>query len=176
MVSLGPYTPSTDYSHMYSFVDYRSKTCPQIRVNKGSIYDLLISNPKFSRFAQIVERARMSAQLNESEANFTIFIPTNDYLSHLPEDFFQTMDDGLARQILKASSLDNKIDKDLLTSSPCSYFITKNPKMRLYVTNIDGVLRINNCLGIVKYDINLTNGMVHVVSGLIVPSEDHFMN
>lgn len=176
MVSLGPDTQSCNYSHMYSFVDLANSHEPQLCINKDSIYDFLHKNPHFSKFKQIVHRAKMEGQLNEIQANFTLFIPSDSSLQDIPQDFFDKMDDGLARQILKSSSLLRKIDKYLITSSPVAYYRTMDPTMRMYVTNISGRTQINNCVSVVKYDIVLNNGIIHLVDGLIVPSDDTFMN
>jgi len=167
--------PSYYFTHMWSFQDYRGKE-KEMCINKGSIYDYINKNPAFSKFKTIVHRANMLAQLNEIQADFTIMIPTDNYLEHIPKEYFEKMDDGLARQILKASTINRVIDKKLITSSPVAYYYTQNKEMRMYVTNIGGTTRINNCVSIVQYNILLNNGMVHIVDGLITPSNDHFMN
>jgi len=176
MVSCGPDVQSYNYTHMYSFEDLRGNL-PKQTTGKNTIYDYIANNNnKCTRFRTIVDKAKMSAQLGEIDADFTILIPTDDYLSHIPQDFFDYMDDGMARHILWASSINRKIEKKYMTASPVSYFYTLNSKMRMYVTNIKGVTRINNCVSIVKYDINLANGVIHLTDGLIVPNEDHFLN
>lgn len=175
MVSYGPDTQSLNYTHMYAFVDYQGDN-NYYCVQRGSIMDYIRKNPDCSRFLQIVFRARMYEQLSNIAADFTALIPTDNYLKFIPEDFFDTMDDGTARSIVKASLIQRKINKDLITSSPVAYYYTLNPEMRLYVTNISGKTQINNCLEIVKYDIKANNGLIHLVSGLIVPTMDTFMN
>ena len=167
--------PSLMYTHMYSFTDLRGPK-PTMCINKGSIYDFINSNPSFSKFKTIVTRANMFAQLNEPQANFTIMIPPNEHLQHIPQEYFDKMDDGLARQILKASSINRIIDKNLITSSPVSYFSTQNKEMRMYITNIRDKTVINNCSTIIQYNISLNNGMIHIVDNLVAPSEAHFMN
>lgn len=176
MVTLGPDTQSYNYTHMYDFQDLANPDRPQICINKGSMYDFLHKHPKFTRFMEIIRKAKMEGQLNEIEASFTLFIPTDDFLNHMPNDFFEKMDDGLARQILNASSIRRKIDKSLITSSPVAYYSTMNPRMRMYVTNISGITQINECLSIVQYGLNFNNGMIHVIDGLIIPNNNHFMN
>lgn len=176
MVTLGPDTQSTNYSHMYDFQDLSNPERPQICLNKGSLYHFLVKHPDFTRFSEIIRRAKMDGQLNELEADFTLFIPSDNYLQHIPNEYFEKMDDGLARQILNSSTMRRKIDKYLITSSPVAYYSTLDPRMRMYVTNISGVTRINNCASIVKYGLNFSNGTIHVVDNLIAPNEDHFMN
>ena len=168
--------PSYMYTHMYSFTDYRGDNNEKMCINSYTIYDYISKNSMFSNFKKIVEKANMSGQLNDSQANFTIMIPSDDYLRHLPDEYFENMDDGLARQILKASTINRVLDKKIITSSPVSYYYTLNSEMRMYVTNIGGRTKINNCSTIRKYDISVVNGIIHIVDNLITPSDSHFLN
>jgi hypothetical protein len=86
------------------------------------------------------------------------------------------MDTGQARSIVASSTLPRKLAKDLLTSSPVAYYYTKYPSMRMYVTNISGETILNGCVKVIEFDHILGNGFVHIVDGLIIPNEDHFMN
>ncbi len=176
MVSCGPNTQSWNMTHMFSFVDYNSDKKFPMCVSSGSIYDYLHKNQNFSKFRTIVKRASMINQLNNSQANFTVLIPSDEALAHIPNEYFEFMDDGLARDILNCSLINNRINKELITSSPVAYYYTKNPAMRMFITNIGGRTNVNNCAKIVKYDIICNNGIIHIVDGLIAPNDDHFMN
>lgn len=176
MVTYAPNTQSYLYNHMSSFIDYCTDKDPEMCINKGSIYDFINSNPKFSKFRKIVDIANRMGFLNEEQAVCTVFIPSNDYLEHIPENYFDTMDRGLAQDILSASIIPKKLASDLLTSSPVCYLYTKNPKMRMYVTNINNRTTLNNCAVVVQYDIWCNNGIIHLVDNLIEPSQEHFMN
>jgi uncharacterized surface protein with fasciclin (FAS1) repeats len=183
MTAFTPDSQSLNYTHMYEFEDLRPHINQYCLMNK-SITNHLSSNPEFSRFLSIVYRARLYEQLDEISANFTLFAPTNNYLKHIPETFFTRMDIGLARDIVNASLVNRKIDKTLITSSPVAYYFTMNPQMRMYVTNVCHgqktspctKTRINNCVDIVQFDINLQNGLIHVINGLIMPTLDTFLN
>lgn len=178
MTSYSPATQSYNFNHMVSFVDYRPAVGdePKPCVEKNSIYHYLEANPQFSKFKRIVDKAGMLGFLSNSQANFTVFVPMDKYLTQIPEEFFKNMDIGLAKQIVKASCVDRKIDASLLVSNPVCYYNTKNPEMRLYITNIRNKTRINNCVSVVEYNVNLSNGMIHLIDGLIVPTFDTFMN
>lgn len=175
MVSYGPSSQSYNFTHMTSFVDYRGDE-NMLCVEKGSICDLIYNRPEFSLFSHIAKKADMYGFLNDPQLNATLFIPPDDQLRHLGNDFFANMDTGLAKQIINASTLPGKLSKDVLSWSPVSYFNTRNPRMRAYITNIDGKMRINNCVDVVNFNIVCVNGIVHLVSDLIMPSQDTFMN
>lgn len=176
MVSTYPNGQLYNFTHMYSFVDLRGKKTPELCVNSGSLYDFINKNKNLSKFRTIIERAQMMGQLNDSQADFTIMIPKDEFLAHIPVEYFEKMDDGLAKQILNCSTMRRKIDKWILTSSPVAYYTTRNPEMRMYVTNISGQTRVNNCATVVQYDIPCTNGLVHFVDNILAPNLDHFMN
>lgn len=176
MVSCGPDVQNVNYTHMYSFVDYRNFGKSSYCTVKGSMYDYIASNSGMTKIKKIIEMADIEGILSDLEANYTLFIPLDSELQHISECFFETMDKGLARQIVLSSIIVRQLDKKLLQSSPVSYYITRDPKMRMYVTNINGITKINNCLNVTKFNIPCTNGIIHLTNGLIVPSEDHFMN
>ena len=176
MVSYGPDSQSYLFTHMFSFVDYRKDTPPELCIDKDSVYGFIHLSPSLSKFRQIIQRANMNGFLNDIQANVTLFVPTDEALSGLPDGYIDNMDDGLARQIVAASTLPQQIDRHLLTSSPVCYLYTKNPEMRMYVTNINSQTRLNNCATVTRYDIIRNNGIIHLVDTLIAPSQYHFMN
>lgn len=186
MTSCGPDGQPSLYTHMWSFPDYRmqEKTNSQTALMPcflpGSLYAYFYSNPSFSKFRTIVDRAQMIGQLGGTQADFTILAPKDESLTHIPVEYFTKMDDGLAKQILNASIIHRSQNKKILTSSPVSYYATKNPEMRMYITNIGGkngiVTRVNNCATVVEWDIECNNGLLHVVDNIIAPNMDHFMN
>jgi len=145
-------------------------------ITPGSIYDYLTRTPGYSKFLTIVKRAAMISQLNNAQSDCTLFVPSDSYLRHIPPEYFENMDDGLARQILACSTVNYRINRELITSSPVAYYFTRNAQMRMFVTNIGGKTNINNCASIVKYDIVCNNGLVHLVDGLVAPNNDTFMN
>ena len=178
MVSLGPYTESYEFRHMY----VEPEKCKRNNVNskKSSVYygnsimgfiDQSIDNKgekAFSKFAALIKTANMEDQLSEMQANVTMFITPDEYLK-FPIEFFINMDIGLARKIVNFSTLNRKIDFLLLSSSPHQQFITRYPANKLNTVTINNSTTIHGCTKILKSDINLNNGMIHVVNNLLVP-------
>lgn len=175
MVSIGPDTQSYNFSHMYLFVDYNGNE-PELCVTSGSMYEFLKKDGGFTKFLQVLDKADKCVRVNDIQADCTMFIPRDVYLKDVPNDFFAEMDEGLARQIVASSTLRKKIDGELVTCCPVSYFTTMNPKMRMYVTNIRGKTQINNCMYVQQYDVMCSNGIIHITTGIIVPTNDTFMN
>jgi uncharacterized surface protein with fasciclin (FAS1) repeats len=169
MTSITPTTMSLDNSHMYSFVDLRKCVKGPKKYCRGSIMDIINSNPDFSKFSFIIKLARLDDILNDIQANFTVFVPSNRMISDLPEGVLTNLDISSARQIILSSTLKYRITSELLEDSPSSYFVTMNSVEKLFITNINGITYINNCIRVVHKDIQATNGLIHVVDKLIWP-------
>ena len=175
MVSYAPNTQSYNFTHMYDFQDLRAKKQPEMCITPGTLYDFIAKN-NFTKIKLIIDRAKMSGQMMDPQADCTLIIPTDDFLSDIPDEYFSRMDDGLARQLLDSCTLNRKIEGKLLRSSPVCYYFTRKPEMRMYVTNISSKTKVNNCVNVVSFDNMTSNGIIHVVDGLITPNYDHFLN
>lgn len=175
MTTLIPSQQPLKYTHMYLFQDLRDTDCKHKKcTTPGSIMHYLYTGENFSKFLSLVDKAQMFGFLNSSQANVTLFVPENKYLEKYKN--IENMDVGTARQILASCTLVRRIDRDLVTSSPFSYFWTKNPKAHMYVLNINNETYINEQAKVVKFNINCTNGIIHIVDNLIKPSYCPFLN
>jgi hypothetical protein len=143
----------------------------------NSLFDYVENHPKLTKFSALLKRANVAGRYSDPELNITLFIPTDDHLKE-PHSFYAGLDMGEARKILAISSLNRKIDGDLIRSSPVSQYITRNPYSynTIYVTNISNVTEINNCVQVTEYDIDLGNAVAHLTTGFIFPNYDHFIN
>ena len=108
---------------------------------------------------------------NLLQANFTIFIPSNnELLKHLTQNYFINMDPTTAWSIVKSSILKYRLPSEILEDSPSSFFYTYDDcSTRLFITNISGKTYINNSIIVIKKDILANNGSIHIIDGLIVP-------
>jgi uncharacterized surface protein with fasciclin (FAS1) repeats len=167
MVSMGPYSESYNYTHMFNIPDIRGNN-NDIVPCKNSLLDFLYQNEEFSKFRSILKKARMEGIYNATQADCTLFVPMNKHL-YISDDDIQSMDISLARHIIRNSTLNKKIPYKLLISSNCSYFNTRDSPNRILLTYIHGKCVINNNIHFVKPDIECTNGLIHVVSELIYP-------
>jgi uncharacterized surface protein with fasciclin (FAS1) repeats len=175
MTTSAPATQGYNFTHMYDFTDFRSNREVQMCENPNSMYFTLKKSGKFNRFLEIVKNANFSAQLNAEQANFTLFVPTDDSILQ-SQAYFEKMDSGMARQILDASMLRRRIDKTLIESCPVAYYPTLSPTSKMYITNISGNTVINQQYRVKEYDIKCSNGLIHIVDGLIQPTLNVYMN
>lgn len=169
MTSSGPYSQSYNFTHMFDMTDYigplpRKVPCPNTLLN------IIRTNPDFSTFNFMLERACMTDIFNLTQANFTVFIPSDIALSkYISEDVFTNMDILTARSILKASILNERISSEILKDCPSAYYMTLDPSNRMYVSNINNETYINSEVKVIEWDITAKNGIIHVIDGLITP-------
>jgi uncharacterized surface protein with fasciclin (FAS1) repeats len=153
---------------MYDFTDLN--VCHPTIYNKGSIMDVINSHPDFSLFSYACKTAGMDIILDNIQADFTILVPSNEELKkkNLDSDLCE-LDIGTARCIVNSSLINRRIPSEIMRNSPAFYLITMSVQNRLFVTNINDQTRINNDFNIIHFDAICTNGIIHVVDGLIKP-------
>jgi len=163
MHSTVPYGEPTDLRFKRNCME----PCTQIVDNKGSISNLIATNPNLSIFCNILKKSNMYVLYNDPLANFTIFVPTNDSISCLNLD---TIDLAESISIVKASSFNRKVNNDLLKMDIESMFNTRDDNNRLLVTNVGNKIMINETINIVGDEIVATNGIIHIIDNIIIPT------
>jgi len=168
MASITPTTMSMNFTHMFDIKDLRGDL-PKKKICKNSLFGFIVNNINLKKFSYILKLAQLEDFYNDPQANFTLFVPTDNSLKHIPDSFFIDMDDSTARHIIKSSTLDRKIISELLEDSPASYFYTKDSANRLFITNMNSKTFINNNINIIQKNIELSNGIIHIIDNLIYP-------
>jgi len=167
MVASQPYNESRNYRFMFDLPDLRGKPA-QISGCSNTVLEYLKKNShEFSGFLHIIKIAEMEDIFAQPELYRTTFVPADKYLDM---NAVKNIDQGTAKSIINFSSLQRRIGGGLLSASPASYFISNyKPLPNLLVTNISGVTQLNGCANVVKFDISLQNGIVHVIDRPLVP-------
>jgi len=169
MTSIGPSTQSYNFTHMWDLGDLRG--CPpKVTGCPNTLFGIINNHPDFTKFKYMINLGMFEGILDNSQADFTLFVPSDRAIAGLGDGVFMNMDVSTARHIVKSSMLDRKISSDLLEDSPAAYFLTKDPPNRLFVSNISGKTYISNCIEVIHKDILATNGIIHVVDKLIWPT------
>ena len=112
MTSCGPNTQSLNYTYMFP-----SKIVKKKGYTKGSIMDLLNTHPDFTKFTYIVKLAELDILLDQEQANFTLFVPSDTELKYNNQidTIISNMDKGDAKQLVSALLLDGRLPKEILT-------------------------------------------------------------
>ena len=168
MVSNAPNSQSFNFTHMWNHTDLRGPL-PKPEACDNSLLGALENNPNFSFFRKIVKKAKMEDIFNNVQANFTVFVPVNDQLSDEMKQGIDNMDVLKARQIIKASSLDNKISSECFAGKQSLSLVTRDRSNRIEVSSSDGKTFLNKTIMLVETDIILGNGIIHTISQPIIP-------
>jgi uncharacterized surface protein with fasciclin (FAS1) repeats len=135
------YNQGYDLRHEYSFRDWMGPR-PEADAKPNTLYFILKHNKDFSRFLYMVERAEMGGMFDSFESDFTLFVPSNAYLEgKYSEEYFTNMDRYTAIQIVR------------------------------YHKNLNDQLILNECIKVVRPDVPVKGGLIHIIDGILLPSE-----
>lgn len=170
MTSSGPYSESLNYTHMFDFTDIRGQY-PTKTYNSGSIMSFVNNNIDMTFFRYLIKLAGLDTFLDDPQANLTIFIPSDVILRSkgINETNILNIQRDLARTIVNSSIMTRQISRLLLQNSPASYFNTIDGVNRMFITNIDDNVCINDYIYVIGFDIECNNGIIHIVDTLISP-------
>lgn len=168
MTSNMPYTETYDFSHMYNSQDLRTPNTG-IKVRKNSLLEFFQQN-EFTKYNYILQISRLENMFNNTQANITVFAAKDNDIK-LPIEVIMNMDILTARNIILFGILDNKIDYNILSQSPIKYVYTRNNRCKklLVETYNDQTFLNGRDIKIVKKDITLDNGIVHIITDLVIP-------
>lgn len=141
---------------------------PSFAQGGSTIVDIAASNPDFSTLVAAVQAAGLAETL-AGDGPFTVFAPTNAAFAALPlgtvENLLSdipTLTALLQYHVLSGSLLQNGFvfaqDRATLEGSPIT------------ITQKDGEFFINDSVKIVTSNIGASNGVIHVIDAVLVPS------
>jgi len=126
-----------------------------------TVADIAINNPDFSTLTSAVVDADLAGTLMDKTASYTVFAPTNaafSALSEVPSDLTPILLYHVFGETVKAANLKSGIYNSLNSTNP-----------QVIVEYMDGMPKINGSIGIAATDIVATNGVVHVIDGVMTP-------
>jgi len=134
-----------------------------------------LHQPNFEYFDWIVKKADMELKMAHEQFDSTLFVVDNNYLikqfnnKERLEHFLKNLDKNNAVNLLNAHILNRQIYKKTLLSQRLTKVYTKNNKTELMFLNNNGHMTINNKSNLLKEDIQLSNGLIHIVDQLFFP-------
>lgn len=140
--------------------------------NNNTAFDLTVGNADFTILNAALLRTGLDATLDTSGATLTVFAPTNDaFEDFLDDNGFSSIDDVpvlVLRNTLRNHVLGSVARSTDLTSGYVKTSATNSTGdfLDLYVDTDSGVV-LNGDAEVVTADINVDNGVVHVVDEVI---------
>jgi len=133
----------------------------------GSIMDIIKSDDTFSILASLVDAAGLTSTL-EGDGPFTLFAPTDSAFENLPDDVIKALkdDDALLANVLTYHVVPSKVlSSDLEKGLKVETAFANN---FIKVTSLHPPT-INKNAHITSYDILASNGVIHVITSVLIP-------
>ncbi len=145
---------------------------PRTRKVPKSVVDIGLSNPKFSTFMSLLQKAKLVDTLKNAGA-VTLFVPTNKAFSKLSKDElnFLVSDKGIdqLKETLLYHAVSGKIDsKQVMKLKKITTLTEKDINVKVR----DGVVILNNKTRVISVDAIAGNGIIHVVNSVLTPPVD----
>lgn len=177
MVSIGPYTQSTDMKQMYNFADLNCLNLNSVCDN-NTIMDIISKHPDLTIFNKIIEKAQYTDKLYDLDYDFTIFVPSDTELEQkYTKEFIYNIDKGFAIQILNISLMKRSLDKSILQTSQTSILPTLDRSNSIYIKTIDdktslslsGNIYNNYSIipNVISWNHIASNGIIHITDNLL---------
>lgn len=135
---------------------------------KSDLIGALRTNPDYSMFLQLVEKANLTDLLSTANESLTVFVPKNDVFLEVKEWFDETIEN--------MEDLDNVIRSHIVPNVVCCAGIVQSdwPFIRTTETINQQRLKLNRNrrpqvqnAGITKCDIVASNGIIHEINDVI---------
>lgn len=142
-------------------------------LQSNTIADIAAANSEFSILVEALMKANLVGAVADSEAELTVFAPTNDAFSALLSDLgASSLDDipvATLTEILLYHVIGSKaMSTDLATGYLPTLLTFSDNNMSVYV-ELDNGVYINGGTMVTTPDIEADNGVIHVVDKVILP-------
>lgn len=133
----------------------------------GTIVDIAAGNPDFSTLVTAVEAAGLVETLS-GEGPFTVFAPTNAAFEALGADTIEAVlaDTDLLTSILTYHVVAGKYPAAVVSGLLQLQSVEGSP---ISISVVDGKVFLNDTVEIVMTDIEASNGVIHVISAVLMP-------
>lgn len=135
---------------------------------KNNLLQMLESNPNYSKFLDLVRMANLTDLLANAESDYTLLVPKNDVFEELEESL--TKDQSELENLIKTHIVNDVVccAGIIPTNWPFVRSIESLNGHHLRITR-DRRPKIQNA-GVTKCDNVATNGIIHEVNDVIIPS------
>ena len=132
-----------------------------------TVVDIAVGNEDFSTLVTAVTEAGLVETLS-GEGPFTVFAPTNEAFEALPEGTLDSLladPTGALTEVLQLHVISGEVDAEAATAAAGTCVDTLGGKVKVEATD-DGGLTFGGA-NIVTTDIMGSNGIIHVIDGVV---------
>jgi len=152
-----------------------------LQFTPGTLAHKIATTPEFSRFYYLIKLGAVASLLNSFTIDYTLFVPTNSAFEQtfqpFNEDIIMNMDKYTAKELVLYHLLPMHIPLGVLESSNGMYLETKIANEihanilyeKVSARGDNKLLMLNNMSIITGGDIKTSNGLIHIISKLLIP-------
>lgn len=135
----------------------------------GNIVEVASGNDSFKTLVQAVQAAELVDTLSDSSASYTVFAPTDEAFSQLPEGaldyLLQPENKAVLQRVLSYHVVPQSLNSSEIMGGEIA---TLDGGLATAVT--DGKVIINNA-SVVTADVEASNGVIHAVNRVLLPED-----
>ena len=176
------------YLMMLSVILSSCKTDPHesnwINENSLSISQYLEINQKeFSKFHKLMSESKLLNTLyayNPYGTDYTLFLPTNEAIDNFIKQnqkytSFEELvkDTGFIKKLVRYHTINNQLHTDEFPDGALMDKTLTGDRIvtRFYTDGINQIIKVNNAASVTKPNLKMTNGYIHVISGVLQKTE-----
>jgi len=141
-----------------------------------NIVEIAVANPEFSTLVAALTKADLVTVL-QGNGPFTVFAPTNAAFATLLADLGVSSLDALSKEALTPILLNHVISGEFKSTALATGYVPSvsnsgpnGESLDLYI-EVDGGVSVNNTIDVTTPDIIASNGVIHVVNKVILPTD-----
>ncbi len=169
ILSVSPALANNYGDTMESSTEMSDMEMNQYNAEAGNVVEVASGDENFSILVQAVQAAGLADTLADSGSSYTVFAPTNEAFSQLPdgtlEYLLQPENKEVLQQVLSYHVLPKEVTSDKISGGEVE---TLDGGLITEV-NEDGVI-VNNA-SVVTPDIQASNGVIHAVNKVLLPAD-----
>ena len=148
-----------------------------VQAQDETIVELAAGNADLSTLVTAVEAAGLVDVLSDPDAEWTVFAPTNKAFAALPDGALDALlaDPELLTRVLTYHVVQGNVTSDQLTSMMAPSMEMTAPGADLMGSELEITVGDNNVMvndaNVIMPDVIASNGVVHVIDKVLIPSE-----
>lgn len=134
----------------------------------GTIVDAASKRYFFSTLVSAVSDAGLVGALSDTDANLTVFAPTDEAFASLPDGLLGSLTNEQLTRILQYHVLGSEVFAGDLSSEQSPESLLGED---LFITAGSEGAFINGSTEIITTDVDVNNGVIHAIDGVLLPNE-----
>jgi len=138
----------------------------------AAVIECAAAQENITTLVSLVDRTGLNDTFSNETANFTLFAPTDDAFAQMPPDLDELLMNSTDSEVLLPEVLLYHVIEGTYSSSDLveiGVLESMQGEMLVFYSTTDGNMTVNE-VNVTTTDIQCSNGVVHVIEGVLLPS------